>query len=241
MISSNTRFIGRTAGEWNWRLRNCLARKEFKVTKLVKADYELELHNLSLLKTLKHPNLLKLLGAYTYRHKHNLLFPLASQGTLAMLFEEERPPHYQHDAAFLRSLAGLSSALRAVHDFTANSLDLQAIGCHHDLKPSNILIDQDTFILADFGISRFKEVEQGSATPFRQGSGDYLAPECHELEGDMTKLAITRAADRWSFGAIILELTVYMAFGTNGVKAFREERKFFVEGDGTSKTDRTWV
>jgi serine/threonine protein kinase len=135
-----------------------------------------------MLKLLKHPNIVELLGFYTYRDIHNFLFPLARGGTLADLLAGKRPAQFQSDESLIVALVGLSSALCAVHEFDAD--DLKAIGCHHDLKPSNILIDGSKFILADFGISRFKETTQPSHTPFKGGRGDFIAPEWEDLEGE---------------------------------------------------------
>jgi serine/threonine protein kinase len=66
-------------------------RKEFKPQRK-DSEYELELRNLSILRRLKHPNIIELLGAYIYRDKYNLIFPLARGGTLADLITNLRPP-----------------------------------------------------------------------------------------------------------------------------------------------------
>jgi len=60
----------------------------FKQTAGLRGDYKDELHNLTLLYHLEHPNILELFGSYTYRGKHNLLFPLAGRGNLAKLLRE---------------------------------------------------------------------------------------------------------------------------------------------------------
>lgn len=203
-----------------------LVRKEFRPTSTSEADYEIELRNLSILKLLKHPNVIESLGFYTYRDRHNLLFPLARGGTLANLLAGNRPAQFQSDENLIVSLVGLSSALCVVHEFNAD--DLKAIGCHHDLKPSNILIDGPRFILADFGLSRFKETSQTSATTFKLGRGDFIAPECEGLGDDSGRNIIHRSSDVWSFGCITLELLTYMLKGVDGVKDFRKKRAFTV-------------
>jgi len=179
-----------------------------------------------MLKLLKHPNIVEPLGFYTYRDRHNLLFPLARDGTLTKLLEGNRPPQFQSDESLIFALVGLSSALCAVHEFDAEYL--KAIGCHHDLKPSNILIDGLKFILADFGLSRFKETSQTSDTIFKCGRGDFIAPECEDLSGSSGRKIIRRSSDVWSFGCIILELLTYMLQGADGVKDFRKRRAFTV-------------
>ena len=181
-----------------------------------------------MLRLLRHPNIVELLGAYTYKGMHNFLFPLASDGNLAKLFQNERPPYLQSNEDFLVALAGLGSAVCAMHEYS--SKNLQAIGCHHDLKPSNVLVDKSNFILADFGLSRLKELPQTSATLPKDARGDYLAPECEDLEADCEKHIVHRSSDIWSFGCIVAELLTYMIEGPNSVREFREKRIFSVRG-----------
>jgi serine/threonine protein kinase len=192
-------------------------------------DHRLELNNLAILNHLKHPNIVELLASYTYQGKHNLLFPLAKGGTLAALLHTGRQKtQFQSDETFLIALAGLSSALEHVHDFFEHNVDLKLIGCHHDLRPQNILLSGTTLILADFGLSKFKESIENSATPFRTGMDDYLAPECEDLEDQFQPLVVRRSSDIWSFGCIIAEIAAYITFGNNSVREFRAEREFRV-------------
>jgi serine/threonine protein kinase len=191
-------------------------------------DYEVELRNLSILNHLKHPNIIELLSAYTYRGEHNLVFPLARGGDLTTFFKGERPVEFQSDGMFTIALSKLASAIEHVHDFSAHSLDLKLIGCHHDLKPRNILVDGSTFILADFGLSRFRPTSQSSNSLHKQGQGDYLAPECEDVAGDFEKHHIRRSSDIWSFGCIIAEVLTYMVRGATGVVEFRTKRAYKV-------------
>lgn len=204
-----------------------LVRKEFKPYSNSKSDYELELRNLSILKLIRHSHIIELLGCYTYREKHNLVFPFARGGSLAKLLQGDFISPFRTNHSLLIALCGLSSALRAVHEFFSD--DLQAIGCHHDLKPSNILIDGENLLLADFGLSRFKDVSENSNSLFRGGVGDYIAPECEELEGDFNVGHVRRSSDIWSFGCILLEILTYMVKGSRGVQSFRERRMFELE------------
>ena len=181
-----------------------------------------------MLRLLRHPNIVELLGAYTYMGMHNFIFPLAGEGNLAKLFQNEPPPYLQSKKDFLVALAGLGSAICAMHEYS--SKNLRAIGCHHDLKPSNVLVNKSSFILADFGLSRIKESPQTSSTIPKDARGDYLAPECEDLEADCEKHIVHRSSDIWSFGCIIAELLTYMIEGPGGVKKFEERRVFSVRG-----------
>lgn len=205
-------------------------RKEFKPQRK-DSEYELELRNLSILRRLKHPNIIELLGAYIYRDKYNLIFPLARGGTLADLITNPRPSIFKHNEKIIIALAGLCSAVCAIHKQFSDSHTLLGIGCHHDLKPSNIFADDDKFLLADFGLSRFKEATEGSETYYRHTGGYYVAPECEEFDESghtNTKTAIGRSSDIWSLGCIMIEVLVYMKMGPEGVKRFGDERKLRV-------------
>ena len=167
------------------------------------------------------------------------------------MIQNPRPAKFKSDAVVVIAACRLASAINAVHEFTSDTLDLRLIGCHHDLKPKNILIDGDTFVLADFGLSRLKSVSKGSKSLHRRGQGDYLAPECENLEGNFQKHAVSRASDVWSFGCILAELFVYIKEGPEEVEAFWKARSFrldqiryhlFHQGPGQpSQTVSDWL
>jgi len=200
-------------------------RKEFKATVNKDTDYDNELRNLNILNQLRHPNIIELLASYTHKGEHNFIFPFARDGDLAaLLARKERPVHFQSDESFFVALCGLSSAIEKVHYFTSESLSIELIGCHHDLKPQNILVQQDTFILADFGLSKLKNSTESSKTTFQIGAANYLAPECEDCENGFTKHTISRPSDIWSFGCIIAEILTYMSRGADGVAEFKRKR-----------------
>ena len=168
-----------------------------------------------------------MLGAYTYRGKHNLIFPFAHGGSLADLMKGPNPLEFRRDEDIIIALAGLCSAVCTVHEQLSDDRILLGIGCHHDLKPANILVDDKKFLLADFGLSRFKDSSEDSQTSYKSVGGSYVAPECENINdiGD-TNARIGRSSDIWSLGCIILEALVYMKEGSEGVIRFREERKY---------------
>ena len=181
--------------------------------------------NLSSLNLLKHPHIVQLLGSYTHRKRHNFIFPQARGGCLQDLFEQERPREFIKDEDVLVALSRLASAISHVHDFFVQDFSLSKIGCHHDLRPSNILVDEDRFILADFGLSRFKEQNDGSATEFKIGKGYCLAPECQDLDNDFERHEIHRSSDIWSFGCIVADLLTWMVKGPSGITEFKQKRR----------------
>jgi serine/threonine protein kinase len=185
-----------------------------------------ELDNLAILNCLKHPNIVELLGSYIHDSKQNLIFPRASRGDLSNLLEGDRQPQFASNESFLVALGALSFAVETVHNLADANLQLTRSGCHHDIKPKNILVDGAHFILADFGLSKFKDPEQTSETTFRVGEGYYMAPEGQDVDGEFEKHAIRRSSDIWSFGCIIAELLTYMMKGPAGVMEFKDRRKF---------------
>lgn len=202
-----------------------IVRKELQST----LEHKTELTNLSILNHLKHPHILELLASYSYRDKHNLIFPLAEGGTLADLMKTDRSSTpFRNDETLLVALAGLSSAIEHVHNFSEKALDLSLIGCHHDIRPQNILVSKSKFLLSDFGLSRFKDYTENSSTAFKERLGDNLAPECEDFANGLASLHASRATDIWSSGCILAEIATYMALGSRGVRDFRSARRFQV-------------
>ncbi|KAF2650288.1 kinase-like protein [Lophiostoma macrostomum CBS 122681] len=208
------------------------ARKEFSIGRFDPRDnrstlnHKKELANLALLNHLKHPHIVELLCSYTYDDSHNLLFELADSGNLAGVLGTERLARFASDETLFIALAGLSSAVEHVHDFSERKIDLDLIGCHHDLRPRNILVSGSKFILADFGLSTFKDLSQNSGTPFKVVSDDYLAPECEDWGNKFQAGTVHRSSDIWSFGCILAEVATYMTYGHEGVDRFRQAREY---------------
>jgi serine/threonine protein kinase len=201
-------------------------RKELKRSPI--DEYDNENRILSSLRCLKHSNIIKLLASFTHANVHNLLFPLCDKD-LAKFMRDERSAIFGDDYKIHRALFGLSSAIEMVHCFFSEEHQLKLIGCHYDLKPKNILVDGERFLLADFGLSRLRPESDGSNSTFKRGEGDYLAPECEAVDNGFEKHSIGRASDIWSFGCILVEVQTYVIWGPEGVRRFREARKHDVQ------------
>lgn len=174
---------------------------------------------------LRHPNIIELLASYTHGDKHNFLFPLVRDGSLDALFHKPRPISFQSDEAFYIALCGLSSAVEKLHHYTLETLKIDLIGCHYDLKPKNILVRGGDFVLADFGLSKLKAATESSKSMYEGGAGDYLAPECQDGDENFENHTISRPSDVWSFGCIIAEIITYMQQGSNGIQEFKLKRR----------------
>ncbi|KAH7142729.1 kinase-like domain-containing protein [Dactylonectria estremocensis] len=199
-------------------------RKEFRRSHDEVDGYKLEIQNLNILNELCHPNIVDLLGYYTYRGRHNPIFPLAPGGDLGSVFENDRLEAFGSDQSFYFALSNLSSAVQTVHAVTSKSLDLRYKGCHHDLKPRNILFKGNRLILADFGLSTLTPGHESSKDEFQIGAGHYLAPECEDFANNFKKQMVGRSSDIWSFGCILAEALTYMKRDKEAVVAFKKAR-----------------
>lgn len=203
-----------------------IVRKTFKSDKNTDESRDNELRNLAVLKLLRSPYIVELLGSYTQNGQHSFLFPLATGNDIASLFEcPSRPKGFETNVAFLLALSGLATALEKVHEFTHTTLNLSLIGCHHDIKPKNVLVHDDRFILADFGLSRFRPNTESSKSMYQSVGDFYIAPECEDYENGFESGTIGRSADIWSLGCIIAEVFTYMNGGAEAIREFKTERK----------------
>ena len=225
-------------------------RKEFKPRNETRSIYETELRNLSILKLLRHPNIIEVLSSYAYQKKLNLIFPRARGGTLKDLLNGPRPKSFVSDEAIIVALSGLCSAVCAVHCFVSSSQKLDLIGCHHDLKPANVLVEGSRFLLADFGLSKFKDTFEPSDTPSRTVHPYYTPPECWKAGNGLEKPIVHRSSDIWSLGCIVVEVVTYMLSGVKGVTDFEERRAWeedsfvryrFHRGGAEDPTVTAWI
>lgn len=130
---------------------------------------------------------------------------------------------------YFHAMRGLSSGLAHLHNFSprpdplGDATEIFMHGYHHDIKPRNILIRGTNFILADFGLSRLKKLDEDTKTPWKDTTFEYGAPECRDPESFIPGV-VGRAIDIWSLGCIFSEIAVYMENGTHGVSRFRTQR-----------------
>ena len=197
-----------------------IVRKQIKRRSNAQSDFRREEHILSFLRCLEHPNIIKLLAAYTIHQTHFFLFPQADGDLKHFLRQDNRLPGFQTDNEVIQAFYELASAVEAVHNYFSNAFNVRKIGCHYDLKPDNILYRSGKLILSDFGLSRLSEEDEGSKSLYRNGGAEYWAPECHSVEEDFKKLQVGRSSDMWSLGCILSEVLTYLQEGSIGVESF---------------------
>ncbi|KAL2038546.1 hypothetical protein N7G274_008593 [Stereocaulon virgatum] len=210
---------------------------------------------LILLNQLNHPNIVPLLASYTYEREHNFLFPAYEMDLEGFFKRGDRFADFRWNFTFYSALRGLAAALCSIHKLhlveRKHGLDLDAIGYHHDLRPANILIDRETFVLADFGLGKLKSQDSISQTQWKVGNGDYVAPEC--MDENFTHQEVGRAIDVWAFGCLLIEVATYIERSAAGLEEFRKlrmtqsrnilwEDSCFHDKDGSIKTAvRKWL
>ena len=149
-----------------------------------KAEYNLAIG-------LSHPNLLTANYLDVWQHRPYLVMKYCangSSGKLAGKIHEDTLIHFIHDVA---------AGLHYLHDRPDPII-------HQDIKPDNILVDQDgLFLITDFGISKKirSTMRKLSSRSIGAGATAYMGPERFEANPTPVK-----ASDIWSLGASIYEM-----------------------------------
>ncbi|CAG0932388.1 partial Serine/threonine-protein kinase StkP, partial [Planctomycetaceae bacterium] len=153
---------------------------------------------LSALKGVTHPNLIKFYEGGTFSQDGKEFFWLAMEypgpTTLASLIERK-----ELDSAGAMELFGqLLDALVALHG---------AGFAHRDLKPRNILVNGGKLKLIDFGLTKTARSGDDSLTITGQlvGTPRYMSPE--QVRG-VTEVG--QAADLWAAGVILFEMLTFV-------------------------------
>ena len=148
-----------------------------------------EINNeINILRTLDHPNILKIFEFYTSKESYSIVTELCQGGEL---FQEiiDRGPFNESYSAYV--MFQILSAINYCHNMKI---------IHRDLKPENILIiERDSngmprIKIADFGTSKI--VEKGHVQRKLVGSSYYIAPEVLKKHYD-------EKCDLWSCGVIM--------------------------------------
>jgi serine/threonine protein kinase len=151
----------------------------------------------SVLQKLRHPHVIRFLGAYTKGDKMSILVAPVAETTLALWLEQVTLQQPANLANVISKMFGcLVSSVRYLHE-------QRPVVKHMDIKPQNILVAQGDqefphVVLCDFGISSSDEdLADGQHKPLTRR---YVAPEV--FDGFTRK----QAADIWSLGCVFAEM-----------------------------------
>ena len=207
----------------------------------------------SLIATIEHKHLVKLLATYVYKEKYHLLFPFA-ESNLRAFWEAVPTPNWNRVTYLwvLDQIAGLASAMTAIHEYEANpaytadprkpgpvfsrfeTAGRRAIpiaegegkyGRHGDMKPDNILWREDR---ENYGTLLITDL---GMCDFHKASSVSKVPS-NNLGGSQTYMApelvlmkpISRAYDVWGLGCIYLEFITWLLTGFAGLEEFHRLR-----------------
>lgn len=214
-------------------------------------DSENERVTLKFLALCGRPNLIKLLFYYKYGDALNLVFK-RYKCSLEDILKGERPDLEEaiettrYEGSMLRhwlwqGMINVVAALTFFHDpdYHNHSPEGQIIAAHFDLKPANILVDDNRdLVVTDFGEAQLRSMQWGQSTYITRGGGTTayrppdplpVGPRGHAVntvngEEASQNRHWSRAYDIWSIACVMMEVIEYIRSGPEGFKNFRDSR-----------------
>jgi serine/threonine protein kinase len=191
---NNDRILGEGSFSKVYKVKSKADGKIYALKQInLKLLSEREIENLqteiSLHRTLNHPNVIQFIDYVFHKHFLYILLEYASNGCLFF---------------YIHSIAGLSEpvALRLINQITLGIDYFHSKGIiHRDLKPENILLDENFNVkICDFGWS--SQIKRGEYKSTVCGTFEYMAPEM--LEKSRTKY--NKKLDVWCLGILLYEI-----------------------------------
>ncbi|KAH0653797.1 hypothetical protein KY289_031475 [Solanum tuberosum] len=144
--------------------------------------------------SIHHVNLVKLVGFCAEKSHRLLVYEYMANGSLdRWIFHGKQEQSLTWDVRE-KIISDVAKGLAYLHEDCNNKI------FHLDIKPQNILVDQNLNAkVSDFGLSKLVGKDESKIVTTMRGTPGYLAPEwLHEV--------ITEKVDVYSFGVVILEI-----------------------------------
>ena len=211
-----------------------LALKRFG-TRDSRDDFDKEQRVCQQLARAPHEHLTPFLASWEHGGCFYMLFPYAKSNLNDFLMKKISPISKTEKLDWLlEQMRGLAKALDHVHNHLTPTEQQRRgiehrkrIGCHHDLKPQNVLVFTDDNILkiSDFGLTEVEDKRsRNPGDPYSEKKKPpnadlgYGAPEV--VNGAPT----SRSSDIWSLGCIYLDLLLWFFGHQDNIEAFRKQR-----------------
>ncbi|KAM1223713.1 hypothetical protein ACFX2G_043661 [Malus domestica] len=152
------------------------------------------MNEIKLISSVRHPNLVRLLGCSIERGEQILVYEFMGNGTLCQHLQRERG----EGLSWLTRLTIAAETAKAIsHLHSAVKPPIY----HRDIKSSNILLDcKFKSKVADFGLSRLGMAETSHISTAPQGTPGYLDPQYHQ------NFHLSDKSDVYSFGVVLVEI-----------------------------------
>ncbi|XP_025664930.2 putative receptor-like protein kinase At3g47110 [Arachis hypogaea] len=145
-----------------------------------------------ILRSVRHRNLTKIISSCSNMDFKALILSLMPNGSL------ERWLHSEHHGLSMIQRLNIMIDVAEAMDYLHNGGSVPIIDC--DLKPSNILLDEDMVAhVADFGIAKLLSGDDSITQTMNLATIGYMAPE-YGLEG-----RVSRQGDVYSYGILLME------------------------------------
>jgi len=216
--------IGRTLGEGtfgkvkhavNVETKEAVAIKVLDKERIQKQSMGSQIKKeISIMKQLEHPNVVKLKEVLASRTKIFIVLELVTGGELFDRIVKSGRLEEGPARSYFRQLV---SGVAYCHS--------QGVA-HRDLKPENLLLDADGVLkISDFGLSALYDGEDGASRSQMLhttcGTPNYVAPEVLQNEG-----YVGRVADCWSIGVILYVLLAgFLPFDESTMSALFDKIK----------------
>ncbi|KAL8102203.1 cold-responsive protein kinase 1 isoform X1 [Apium graveolens] len=174
------------------------------------------LTEINMISTVRHPNLVKLIGCCVEDKNRILLYEYLENNSLSSILLRSKGKGVHLDWPKRVTICmGTASGLVFLHEEANPQI------VHRDIKASNILLDENFLPkIGDFGLAKLFPDNVTHISTRVAGTVGYLAPE-YAMLGQLTK-----KADVYSFGVLILEI---ISGKSSSTAAFGEDLLVLVE------------